>query len=169
MHKSLRTRLLLNAYQVASDLAYRLYRFSSYLQARASSSETRDYENYLGKLTEERITQSNAIATAEYRLGEIQGEHDRVSGILGYTPRPQVPMFNEVPPITPSDLTELDLLPPVDEDEAPIGYKAVPAQTWGCTGCSFDPVNSCPHNTEGGVSCIEESRADTREVIFVKR
>lgn len=161
MHKSLRTRLLLSAYRAALDLAYRLHQFASSLQERAAASETRDYENYLGKLDEEHTILADVAAAADRRLTEIEEEHDRVTSILGYTPRVQVPLFNEVQHITPSDLTELT---PVDEDEAPWGYKAVTCPVPNtCTGCAFDPTEDCPAN------CVPDERYDGQGVIYLQR
>ena len=163
MHKSLRTRLLLSAYRAARDLSYRLHQFASSLQERAAASETQDYEVYLGKLDEEHTILADGASAADRRLTEIEGEYKRVSDILGYTPRAQVPPFNEVQHITPADLTELDLTS-VDADDAPQGYKAVACQVPNtCMGCAFDPTEDCPAN------CTPEGRGDGQGVIYLKR
>lgn len=163
MQKSIRTRLLLSAYRAARDLAYRLHQFATSLQERAAASETRDYENYLGALDEEHALLDGVVAESNRRMDEIEEEHARVRSILAYTPRPQVPAFNEVNHTTPSDLTELNLSP-VDEGEAPPGYKAVICQVPNtCLGCAFDPEKACP------AGCTPEYRDDEQGVIYLQR
>jgi hypothetical protein len=154
MHKSLRTRLLLSAYRATRDLAYRLHQFAASLQERAQASETKDYEIYLGALDEEHTLLDDVKQDAERRMEEIEEEYQRVTSILEYTPRPQVPPFNEVPHLRVDDLTELPL---VDEGEAPLGYKAMPGGN-SCTGCHFDPVDFCPNSDGSGNYCLADKR-----------
>lgn len=157
---SLRTRLL-------TAISAKLYELAGRFGASAGAARTRDlesYADYLHDKCDHRVAQAEAleagISRTERNLTWVQQE-------LGLVKRPPVPPFNEVQPFGPQDFD--DLPNPLDEDEAPVGYKAVlSAPERGCSGCAFDPTAECPMYS-GAAGCTAMSREDDCDVVFVRR
>lgn len=58
--------------------------------------------------------------------------------------------------------------------DAPKGHKAVPPIKKGkCTGCVYEfdtsPFNNCDYLNTGSFNCINDTRKDSQNVIFVPR
>lgn len=119
---------------------------------------------------------NKAKAQAEDRLTEVLDYLDPDDFYGGLTPRPQVPESVGPPPVT-------DTRDPVDEDDAPAGYRAVKFDSCPdslayatCEHCAFgdhagtDKAGPCSTAYRiDSLRCSAADRIDGREVIFIKR
>ena len=159
MRQSLKTHLLSASYKAACALSEAVFNFTERLRVQKEDSYMDDLYDYRDELAEE-LREGNAL------LGALERRLDNAQAELEITNRE---IYGPDCPI-PRTLTGFDDLPApqgVDEDEAPWGYKA--AAPGACTGCAFDPLDTCPNNDGGPWRCNAEFRGDGQEVVFHPR
>ena len=157
MRQSLKTRLLSAAYKAACAFAEKVFAFTESIREKKDDSYLDDLYDHRDALAEE-LREGEELAHAQRRRNEY------VAGELAVTER-EIYGPDYTPTCTLHKVRDFDDLPApqgVDEDEAPEGYKAVPADV-GCTGCCFDPLGDCPQ------VCLPGNRGDGQNVVFIKR
>lgn len=157
MRQSIKTRLLSASYKAACALAEKVVALTESIRENKDGSYLDDLYDHRDALAEE-LREGNAL------LGALERHLDNVQEDLEITNRE---LNGDYPlPRALADFDALTELPLVDEDEAPLRFKAV-ASAGGCVGCFFC-YGTCPDNN-GGLVCIPEGRDDEQNVIFVKR
>lgn len=170
MRQSLKTRLLSAAYKAACAFAEKVFAFTESIREKKEDSYLDDLYDHRDALAEE-LREGEELAHVQRRRNEYVARELAVTEREIYGPTctlHKVQDFDDLP--APQGMVEIDLDPIkyVDEDDAPWGYKAA-VSSGGCTGCSFDPLGTCPSNDGGPVRCNAEFRGDGKEVIFQRR
>lgn len=161
MRQSLKTRLLSAAYKAACAFAEKVFAFTESIREKKDTS-------YLDDLYDHRDALAEELREGEELAHVLRRRNEYVAWELAVTER-EIYGPTYTPTCTLHKVRDFDDLPApqgVDEDEAPEGYKAVPADV-GCTGCCFDPEIGCPGTTYG--ACDAAVRGDGKEVVFVRR
>lgn len=154
---SIKTRLLALAHKAANKLAWAVYRAEMGSLTKCADSHRNDLFNYRDKVQAELSEGRELAAALSLANARAEEELKRVQAEIGFEA-----------PTASFSLEDFDgRLTPVDEGEAPAGYKAVAQPiTDGCIGCHFDPVVDCPGDNQ---ACYAHERDDEQNVIFVKR
>lgn len=164
MRQSLKTRLLSAAYKAACAFAEKVFILTESIREKKEDSYLDDLYGHRDALAEE-LREGEELVHVQRRRNEDVARELAVTDREIYGP-------DYTPTCTLHKVRDFDDLPApqgVDENEAPEGYKAV-LPSGGCTGCAFDPLDTCPGSTDSALSsCVAERRGDRQEVVFHPR